>query len=101
MQPTKPKQTKRPVDNQTEKFQNNKKDKEVFADEQQIFIGNLQPWMTEETFKEHFKELGVAVVHVEIKQSRDARPNFGFITFEDAETAKHVLGDLVSLFFSY
>ena len=76
---------------------NNKTDKAVFTDEQKIFVSNLRRWMTEETFKEHFKELGVAVVHVEIKQSRDARPNFGFITFEDAETTRHVLNELVSV----
>ena len=79
---------------------NNKTDKAVFTDEQKIFISNLRHWMTKETFKEHFKELGVGVVHVEIKKSKDERPNFGFITFEDAETARRVLGDLVSLFLS-
>ena len=72
--------------------------KEVYPDEQQLFIGSLKSFMTKEILMRHFEHYG-RVIDVEIINSRDERKSdFGFVIFDEAETAKLVLGDLVSLF---
>ena len=71
----------------------------IYSDNQQVFIGNLRNSITKDEIKEHFEKYG-AVIEVRINYSADGRqPNFGFVIFEDPETARVVLDSKVSLFF--
>lgn len=63
----------------------------IYADNQQVFIGNLRNNLSKDEIKEHFEKYG-AVIEVRINFSPDGRqPNFGFVIFEDPETARAVL----------
>lgn len=63
----------------------------IYSDNQQVFIGNLRNSITKDEIKEHFEKYG-AVIEVRINYSADGRqPNFGFVIFEDPETARVVL----------
>ena len=74
------------------------KNKKVFyRDEQQIFVGRLKYSFTKDMLRNHFRRYG-SVVDVNLKDGSDkSKPNFAFVTFEDAASVKSVLNNLVSL----
>jgi Ras GTPase-activating protein-binding protein 1 len=61
--------------------------KPVYSDSQQIFVGNIPQAVEETEFRELFQRFGTVL---------DVRLNprhFGFVTFEDPDTVRHLLGD--------
>lgn len=60
-----------------------------YPDNQQIFVGNLSPEITDQDLKNHFEEFGT-VVDVRINYSHH-NPNFGFVIFEEPSSVQEVL----------
>ena len=72
---------------QTERPIQPRPQKPVYSDSQQIFVGNIPQAVEENEFRELFQRYGTVL---------DVRLNprhFGFVTFEDPETVRHLLGD--------
>ena len=72
----------------------------AYEDAQKIFIGQLSHGaateLSKRQIKVHFEKYG-RVLHVEIIPSKDAsKPNFGWVTFEDANAVDSVMENRVS-----
>jgi Ras GTPase-activating protein-binding protein 1 len=66
-----------------------------YPDAHQIFVGNLQPEMSEQELKNFFGQYG-SVVEVRInsnskQQSGRRLPNYGFVVFENKESVENLL----------
>ena len=108
LQPSEPVENQPSPDNQSEKSKQsesaNKKDmKNVeYSDEQQLFVGNLKSFVTEDDLKDHFEYYGVvAKVNIVVARQDSSKPNYGFVIFEDAEAVDCVFDNLVSLFCTF
>lgn len=74
----------------------------VFADEQQVFVGNLPLDITEDQLGQFFSKFGaIADIRINRQNSKNGTgrtPNYGFVTFEDAKVVKTVLSQKVSFY---
>lgn len=74
----------------------------VFADDQQVFVGNLPQDITEDTLRQFFSKYG-SILDVRInrtnqqKNSNTRTPNYGFVTFDKVEIVQSILRQKVSI----
>lgn len=68
----------------------------VYADDQQVFVGNLPQDITEDTLRQFFSKYG-SILDVRInrtnqqKNSNTRTPNYGFVTFDKVEIVQSIL----------
>lgn len=73
----------------------------VYADDQQVFVGNLPQDITEDTLRQFFSKYG-NIMDVRInrtnqqKNSNTRTPNYGFVTFDKVEIVQSILRQKVS-----
>jgi len=66
--------------------------KKAQAKQGKVYVGKLQPELTDEEIKEHFAQYGtIANVEQPFDKTKNERKNFCFITFEKEEAAKQLL----------
>jgi len=66
--------------------------KKAQAKQGKVYVGKLQPELTDEQIREHFTQYGViANVEQPFDKAKNERKNFCFITFEKEEAAKQLL----------
>jgi len=66
--------------------------KKAQAKQGKVYVGKLQPELSDEQIKEHFKQFGtIANVEQPFDKTKNERKNFCFITFEKEEAAKQLL----------
>jgi len=67
---------------------------QIYPDEQQLFVGNLPHVVNNEELREFFSQFG-HVIDVRINRKGPSRdvPNFGFITFDNADVVQKVLSN--------
>lgn len=77
--------------------------KKTYADEQQVFVGNLPLDISEDELRNFFATYG-KIADVRVNRNNQGprnlpgrTPNYGFITFESAESVKVLLSKKVSL----
>lgn len=74
----------------------------VYADDQQVFVGNLPQDITEDTLRQFFSKYG-SILDVRInrtnqqKNSNTRTPNYGFVTFDKVEIVQSILKQKASL----
>ena len=74
----------------------------LYADEQQVFVGNLPQDITEETLKQFFSKYGT-ILDVRInrtnqqKNSNTRTPNYGFVTFDKTDIVQSILRQKVCI----
>lgn len=76
--------------------------KPVFADDQQVFVGNLPQDITEDELKTFFSSFGtildVRINRTNQKSGAGRTPNYGFVTFDNPNVVKKILNQKVSCF---
>jgi len=69
--------------------------KPVFADDQQVFVGNLPQDITEDELKAFFSSFGtildVRINRTNQKSGAGRTPNYGFVTFDNPNVVKKIL----------
>jgi len=66
--------------------------KKAQAKQGKVYVGKLQPELTDAEIKEHFEQFGsIANVEQPFDKTKNERKNFCFITFEKEEAAKQLL----------
>ena len=106
LQPSKPVETEPLADNNSErdhkKYECVSHDEQKVVEysyEQQLFVGNLKSFVTEDDLKDHFENYGaVAKVNIVVARQGSNKLNYGFVIFEDAEAVDRVFDNLVCFF---
>merc|ERR1711872_779226 len=66
--------------------------KKAQAKQAKVYVGKLQPELTDAEIKEHFEQFGtIANIEQPFDKTKNERKNFCFITFEKEEAAKQLL----------
>ena len=72
-----------------------------YPSEQQLFVGNLKSFVTEDDLKDHFQNYGTVIkVNIVVARQGSNKPNYGFVIFEDAKAVDCVFDNLVSFYFN-
>ena len=70
-----------------------------YPNEQQLFVGNLKSFVTEDDLKDHFENYGTVIkVNIVVARQGSNKPNYGFVIFDNAKAVDCVFDNLVSLF---
>ena len=73
-----------------------------YPNEQQLFVGNLKSFVTEDDLKDHFENYGTVIkVNIVVARQGSNKPNYGFVIFENAKAVDCVFDNLVSLFCTF
>lgn len=74
----------------------------AYADDQQVFVGNLPQDITEDTLRQFFSKYG-SILDIRInrtnqqKNSNTRTPNYGFVTFDKVEIVQSILRQKVNI----